>query len=531
MKLGCVIVAGVFLGACNAPAGYMAPPPSPSKAAPESAAPGSAWTAAGEKDDAEISSRDRDPLAETPRVPRTSDPLPAQALVDAPALPEHRFVWTSYGFRVDSPVHRLNFHFRTQHLSATRQGEGWAWHVALGSTGRQGALLPVRAAEPILAACRGEDCVPRVEYRRGSVVEWFENTVYGLAHGVDVLERPPGNGRLILATDVSGLTLRLADEGHTLVFERKDTHMFTRSSTVATDVGGRILPTTLAMTPEGFRVLVEDTDAIYPVRVRSTTGACPTSWCSDGDESTYDLCAPSHKGGIDCTHTFDPGFEGVTCDTGDFCCDDGLYHLDCNAPHAAAPCPDLWCDDADPSTKDQCTQLSADNTFSCQHAPADDTPAPACEDAWCDDADPVTVDHCILEKGSRTCAYTLSATALGQECDFGQFCCQGTVALNCNHGPLVVGPLTCPSEWCDDMDPSTKHECHQTDDGVIGCAVVPMMCPNDWCSDGDMTTLDMCSDGADGVECTHALDKNQLGKACDWGEYCCNGIVVSSSCE
>ena len=175
----------------------------------------------------------------------------------------------------------------------------------------------------------------RLEYRRRSVVEWYVNTVHGMELGMDLAEPPRGAGPLVVSGRVApGLSATLRDADQTVVYRQGDEHAFTFSGLIVTDAAGALLAARLEVAPGIVRIVVQDGGAVYPITIDPTTGSCPGAWCSDGDLSTTDLCT-LNMGQPECSHHFDPNYEGQSCQWGVFCCPDGQYHADCEAIEGA----------------------------------------------------------------------------------------------------------------------------------------------------------------------------------------------------
>gem|GEM_PF-664858 len=146
--------------------------------------------------------------------------------------------------------------------------------LRLQSLGVGETLLPVPPATPMAANPR-PDC-NRVEYRRETVTEWYENRPLGLEQGFTLTARPAG-GRpadpltLVLAVD-SDLSpvpvVGLAGESTAISFvgtagERgvgyKDLQ--------AWDATGRTLPARMAVQGQDIALVIDDSQASYPVTI------------------------------------------------------------------------------------------------------------------------------------------------------------------------------------------------------------------------------------------------------------------------
>ncbi|MFT7621440.1 MAG: trypsin [Myxococcota bacterium] len=189
---------------------------------------------------------------------------------------------------------------------------------------------------------------------------------------------------------------------------------------------------------------------------------CPSSWCSDGDLSTIDICQDD---GQTCSNVFDVTQEGSACVWGVFCCADGKFHADCSDPtiEAGQDCPNDWCNDGDPGTIDTCSDyIVAGGSFTCGYAfdtSLDGTPCvyganccadgqfhadcsdptisagQDCPNGWCNDGDPTTSDTCsdyTPATGQKTCSYAFNSALDGTSCTYGLYCCDdNTVAEAC----------------------------------------------------------------------------------------------------
>ncbi len=178
-----------------------------------------------------------------------------------------------------NPLHAMGVTFSGAGLevSPTASGERpWRWAIELTGYGRGGSLLPVTIAKRVAQESR-------IEYRRGSIVEWYINNPRGVEQGFTVLSMPERGANtsapLHLELSVSGgLVPALKDEDqgiefHTLCGRRVLTydHLF------VFDAEGRELSSRFELLPSnlerstpshsGIRIVIDDTDAVYPVTV------------------------------------------------------------------------------------------------------------------------------------------------------------------------------------------------------------------------------------------------------------------------
>ncbi len=124
------------------------------------------------------------------------------------------------------------------------------------------------AGQPAPTALAARDA--RLEYARGSVIEWYENRPEGLEHGVILRERPVDAGadvRLLVA--VSGLRPRVsADEPGALdLVDAQGQAVLRYAKLHVWDADGKILAARLEPARDGISILVADAGARYPVTV------------------------------------------------------------------------------------------------------------------------------------------------------------------------------------------------------------------------------------------------------------------------
>lgn len=176
-------------------------------------------------------------------------------------------------------------------------------------------------------------------------------------------------------------------------------------------------------------------------------GACVGSFtCEDNDPCTIDQCSEVDG----CDNQF---AEGNLCDDGDPCTTIDICLL--GDPQCVGFEP-ITCDDGATCTNDTC---SSEVPGECVYTPAD-----------CEDGDACTTNAC--EEGTGC----VSSPVV---CDDGSAC----TADSCDTGTgCVYTPIV-----CDDGDGCTTDSC---DDGM-GCVYTPIVC-----DDGDVCTADSCSEGA-----------------------------------
>src|SRR5262249_11098412 len=143
-------------------------------------------------------------------------------------------------FRASSDAHDLRMSFRREGVSL---GFG-ADHVELSlrAVGYAQRLRPVSAAAPT-------GRYNRVEYPRGSLIEWYVNGPVGLEQGFTLQGPPPrADGPLTLALSISGtLTATVAEGGRELLLSRGGIPKLRYRGLTAADASGRELPASLEL--------------------------------------------------------------------------------------------------------------------------------------------------------------------------------------------------------------------------------------------------------------------------------------------
>ncbi|MBI4661195.1 MAG: tandem-95 repeat protein [Verrucomicrobia bacterium] len=127
------------------------------------------------------------------------------------------------------------------------------------------ALQPATPAEEIVAIEN------RVEYRRGELIEWYENTAAGLEQGFTLLDSPTersGHAPLRLEIEfATGLRPTLDAGGTRVLLLTAEGHpAYTYDKLIVTDATGRVRPARMELAGEtDVALIVDDSDASYPL--------------------------------------------------------------------------------------------------------------------------------------------------------------------------------------------------------------------------------------------------------------------------
>jgi hypothetical protein len=195
----------------------------------------------------------------------SSLPVAAQASISA-ALGREKSQYhlraAGRGFEAITPLQRLDTRFTAQGVEVSSGTVRWS--MALQGYGYGEALKAVEVVTP-------EGNLNRVEYRRGSVREWYVNGPMGLEQGFTLSERPGQlNGRpLTFALMLRGNVLASVNEdGKSLkLVDSTGRALLRYAGLAAQDATGTQLHTWLEIRDERLLLRVEDKDARYPVTV------------------------------------------------------------------------------------------------------------------------------------------------------------------------------------------------------------------------------------------------------------------------
>lgn len=169
----------------------------------------------------------------------------------------------------------LRIHFNKNDISITPQiyKPKLAWNVDLALTGYgyEGNIKPLSSAKIVVSD-------NRIEYQRGSLIEWYINDERGLEQGF-TLREPPGqrnSGKLIVKLGGKSSLRPLVKKGSSkLAFvDAQGNTVLSYGKLQAWDAEGKTLPVSLKMSPRTkdtglfqLALVVDDTGAKYPVIV------------------------------------------------------------------------------------------------------------------------------------------------------------------------------------------------------------------------------------------------------------------------
>ena len=170
----------------------------------------------------------------------------------------------------------------------TGDTESWQWRIGLKRLGRGVAFREIASGE----LCTTENCV---EIARQDVVEWFVNEPQGLKHGFTLFDAPANgnraerlrldlavNGTLHPVLDTDGGAIEFRSAASVPILRYDQLHVF--------DATGRTLASQFnldAGNSAHFSILIDDTDAVYPITVDPL--ATSENWTIESNQASAQL--------------------------------------------------------------------------------------------------------------------------------------------------------------------------------------------------------------------------------------------------
>ena len=187
-------------------------------------------------------------------------------------------------------------------------GSPWEWGLTWIAYGRGEQTWPI--PEAVLSISRA-----RAEYRRGSLVEWYENSTRGLKQGFVLSGSPEelfaGNGARASSTEPFHLELALtgtlspivAADGQSIDFVAGDgTRILRYTELHVTDAGGREVRSWMEASVRGdvriVRLVLDAADAVFPLTIDPL--ATSPVWTVESDQASASLGASvANAGDVD----------------------------------------------------------------------------------------------------------------------------------------------------------------------------------------------------------------------------------------
>ncbi len=164
---------------------------------------------------------------------------------------------TPDGYRLENARHDLAMDLSADGVRVSSPAQ--EWHLRYRGLGRGDVTAPSPVVpKPVSATAN------RVEYRRGSLTEWYVNGPSGLEQGFTLATPPPGDrGPVRLTMDLSG---NAAEDGEGGVWLGQSAGWRYRGL-FAVDAAGRELKSRLELREGRLSIEVDDRDALYPLTV------------------------------------------------------------------------------------------------------------------------------------------------------------------------------------------------------------------------------------------------------------------------
>ncbi|MFC2031114.1 hypothetical protein ACFLWA_10335, partial [Chloroflexota bacterium] len=205
-------------------------------------------------------------------LPSGAAPAIARTLADEHSIVYQLVETSSPGiatYSAENPAQGMRYSFDPDRVWIHSKAGGWTWGLRLDRWGYAEAMLPAPA--PVVSASTTE-----ITYQRGpSLTEWYLNTPWGLEQGFTV-SRPPRVAAQATSQQASPLTLELKVAGNLepRLESRTDLGLYAAHGQVARyaglyafDAAGQDLPAHLELVGDTLRLVIDDSNARYPVTI------------------------------------------------------------------------------------------------------------------------------------------------------------------------------------------------------------------------------------------------------------------------
>lgn len=126
-------------------------------------------------------------------------------------------------------------------------------------------------SQPIIPAPAVQSSLDRVEYHRGSIIEWYESRPEGLEQGFTVLRPLRADSQelnLLIDMPKQGLTPDLVGNGDVLQWrDASGQSILSYEKLKVIDATGRVLPARLSVKGQQLEIQAKVADAVWPVVV------------------------------------------------------------------------------------------------------------------------------------------------------------------------------------------------------------------------------------------------------------------------
>ena len=139
--------------------------------------------------------------------------------------------------------------------------------VRLAAWGRGGSPAPT--SDGLVRAVRAGEAqgIDLLEIERDGLVEWFDGGTRGLEHGWTLTDRPSGEELLSFEIAVDAAAVDISVGAKRAWIESDAGTTWNVSAFEVWDADGKPLEFWLEPQPAGFKIMVDDTDAVYPITI------------------------------------------------------------------------------------------------------------------------------------------------------------------------------------------------------------------------------------------------------------------------
>ena len=160
---------------------------------------------------------------------------------------------------------------------------GWSWHLAVTGLGRATAFAAPNHAAPEVGPCQTR-IGPGHQSRcavldRGDWLEEYAPVPNGLKQGFVIFTRPPGNGPLVIDGEVTTtLNARFEPQHGRILFTLEGRTVLRYSGLRVLDANDEKLNASIRFDGGALALIVNDRDAIYPIRIDPFITGATESW-------------------------------------------------------------------------------------------------------------------------------------------------------------------------------------------------------------------------------------------------------------
>ncbi|MEI7849657.1 MAG: hypothetical protein WCK35_27930 [Chloroflexota bacterium] len=159
----------------------------------------------------------------------------------------------------------LGFSLNSEGLTAS--GGGLKWGIALQGFGRAGQQASSLQASSLQAA-QITQTASQLEYRRGTLTEWYRSNGFGVQQGFTISSAPSGGGPVLLQLQVGTDLQALPDaDQRGISFSSGAGQTLRYDALKVFDANGQDLPASLNYADGQITIQLDDSQAVYPITV------------------------------------------------------------------------------------------------------------------------------------------------------------------------------------------------------------------------------------------------------------------------